>query len=178
MPGQGPQDNPFWLFSLDYYGRPGVAAHCLALQDEQGDDVNCLLFCCWCALQGHALQGEALAGFLTSSPWLAWREQCILPLRQVRRFLRRGEGEVADLGSQLQGLELDAEQVAQSWLYDGREVLASAAAVTGPPLLVGNLQCYRSSEGRPPMLGQDILPLLQAAFPQSSAEELSRAAAV
>src|SRR5262249_40267230 len=37
----------FWNFSLKVYGRPGVAAACIALQDGLGLDVNLLLYCCW-----------------------------------------------------------------------------------------------------------------------------------
>jgi uncharacterized protein (TIGR02444 family) len=39
-----PPDDPFWRFSLDLYGRPGVAPACLALQDEAGADVNLVLY--------------------------------------------------------------------------------------------------------------------------------------
>ena len=54
-------DGRFWAFSLDVYGRPGVAPACLALQDRHGLDVNLLLFCCWAASQGVTLDQRTLA---------------------------------------------------------------------------------------------------------------------
>ena len=41
-----------WRFSLTVYGRAGVPAACLALQDEGGRDVNLLLYCCWVGASG------------------------------------------------------------------------------------------------------------------------------
>ena len=54
-------DGRFWAFSLEVYGRPGVAPACLALQDRHGLDVNLLLFCCWAASQGVTLDQRTLA---------------------------------------------------------------------------------------------------------------------
>jgi len=42
----------FWRFSLDAYGRPGVAAACLDLQDRHGCDVNLILYALWLGRAG------------------------------------------------------------------------------------------------------------------------------
>ena len=47
----------FWSFSLTVYGRPGVEAACLELQDRFGADVNLALYCLWI---GRSLTPEAL----------------------------------------------------------------------------------------------------------------------
>ena len=53
---------PFWDYSLALYGRPGVEACCLRLQDRLGVDVNLLLLCCWLAARGHDTIGEDAVG--------------------------------------------------------------------------------------------------------------------
>jgi len=47
------EESPFWRFSLRFYSRPGVAAACLALQDEAGADVNLMLFLLFLAKTTH-----------------------------------------------------------------------------------------------------------------------------
>ena len=54
--------DPLWTFACAFYGRPGVAAACLALQDEGGADVPLLLYLIWCGRTGRRLDASALAG--------------------------------------------------------------------------------------------------------------------
>ena len=59
----------FWKFSLELYDREGVAAACLALQEEYQLDVNLLLFCYWHGSNFGVIDTERLpAGHRTSLP--------------------------------------------------------------------------------------------------------------
>ncbi len=50
--------DPLWTFACAFYGRPGVAAACLALQDEGGADVPLLLYLIWCGRTGRRLDAR------------------------------------------------------------------------------------------------------------------------
>lgn len=109
MPDSGDE---FWAFSLDFYGRPGVAPVCLALQDRHAVDVNLVLFACWIGLSGR---GRLDAGDLARAEALAepWRRSVIEPLRAARRALK-GEGDAAaPLYAAAKAVELEAERGAQ-----------------------------------------------------------------
>ena len=118
-PTPGLPDSPFWRFSLDIYGRPGVAASCLALQDRHGVDVNLLLLAIWLGCQGRRLD-PAAGGHLRRRA-RRWQGGVIAPLRQARRRLRHrlGDaglpwpGEVAEVRRRLAALELELEHVEQ-----------------------------------------------------------------
>lgn len=110
--------NPFWEFSLEFYGRPGVAQACLALQDEAGLDVNLLLFCIWAARGGPgSLTPAALERAISASA--AWRLQVVGPLRAARRAAKGLGGEHAlAFRDDLAATELAAERVEQWLLYE------------------------------------------------------------
>lgn len=73
----------FWEFSLALYSQPGVAAHCLRLQDDAGANVNLLLFCCWNGRCGVLLDAQALAVAATAIE--DWEVRVLRPLRARRR---------------------------------------------------------------------------------------------
>ena len=110
--------HPFWRFSLRLYAQPGVEAACLALQ-AQGVDVNVLLLCCWLGRRGGALDRRRLGALLKAVG--AWQQAVVLPLRQLRRTLKRPAWRVdADarlrLRRQIVKAELEAERLQQLWL--------------------------------------------------------------
>ncbi|MBA2779778.1 TIGR02444 family protein [Halomonas kenyensis] len=76
--------DPLWDFALDFYGRPGVEAACLLLQDEAGVDVCELLWRCWLHRHGLAPAGEPaeLAAIRR------WQDEVTVPLRALRRRLK------------------------------------------------------------------------------------------
>ena len=116
--GLGDPAAELWRFSLAVYGRPGVAAACLALQDGPGLDVNLLLFCCWAGLRGHRLAAEELeAATAVSAPW---QRDIVAPLRAIRRRLKQAPGldpaACAALYDQAKALELAAEEAEQRLL--------------------------------------------------------------
>lgn len=78
----------FWRFSLRFYARDGVAEHCLRLQDEEGWDVNLVLFGLWTGLRHGDLEAEIAAEAVALSKF--WRETAVAPLRRIRRSLKGG----------------------------------------------------------------------------------------
>lgn len=107
-------EHPFWTWSLEVYGRPGVEQILLDLQDRLGLDVNMVLFACW--------TGVNRRGPLSASEWetliagaAEWRGEVIIPLRGIRRFLKRDEegNDVRSLRDKVKQLELDAERIMQ-----------------------------------------------------------------
>lgn len=106
---------PFWNFSLAFYGRPGVSAACLALQDGHGQDVNLLLYACWIGLSGRGrlTSGDLARAAEVSDPW---RRGVIEPLRAARRALKEAGPAAARLYAAAKAVELDGERVAQQRL--------------------------------------------------------------
>lgn len=133
-----------WEFAVERYGRPGVAACCLALQDQLGADVNLLLTAAWLARQGRRWgEGEIEA---LQHHCADWREHCLLPLRRVRWFVRGPAGDTALYG-QLKAAELAAERhqlaMIEGWLATAGLPEAAAAG----ELLRVNLAAYLSRYG-------------------------------
>ncbi len=110
MPGR---DVPLQEFALGVYGAPGVAPLCLALQDQQGADVNLLLFCCWAAMcEPQPLSAQRLNEAIAATA--GWQGEVVAPLRALRRRLKDppagfGADGVSALRRAAQGLELEAE---------------------------------------------------------------------
>ncbi|MBX6322508.1 MAG: TIGR02444 family protein, partial [Rhodospirillaceae bacterium] len=137
-----------WRFSLALYARPGVEAACLDLQDRRGLDVNMLLWCCWRAVEGHALAGAEIAA--AEGGIAGWQVSVIGPLRALRRRLKGGAGGpsatfVAELRRDVKAAELEAERIAQT-------ALAAAPAgrpAAAPPgaLARRNLEAYARLHG-------------------------------
>ena len=111
-----PPPPDFWSFSLDFYGRPGVAEACLDLQDRHGLDVNLVLYCCW---RGNILtQAQIQDAIGLTSPW---RAEIVQPLRALRRRLKPGFPPFPDAGAlalrkRIADAELEAERLQQQAL--------------------------------------------------------------
>lgn len=138
-------DNPFWVFSARVYSRPGVTDACLELQDKFGLDVNLLLFCLWCAVDGPGrLNGDDFDDFESAAR--LWQVETVQPLRAMRRRSRD------DLDDELAGffraamlrVELDAERVEQELLYRWGRERPRAADVDVPAEAARNLVVYLS----------------------------------
>ncbi|MDX1711638.1 MAG: TIGR02444 family protein [Rhodovibrionaceae bacterium] len=165
--------NPFWSFSLEIYARPGVAPACIALQDRLGLDVNLLLYLCWRASLGLAVEAEELADLMVRAA--LWQSRVVQPLRAVRRALKGQDMVDAEAGEDLRervkALELEAERLEQAML---REALRDSA---GQPLAdqkeaalmaAGNIAVYLRAAGVEPGLEDvaDLAALLRGSFPQ------------
>lgn len=100
-------------YALALYGRDGVSAACLLLQERTGLDVNILLFAAWMgATRGRALGAEDAARAREAVG--EWHKEIVRPLRAVRRRLKTGplpapSEATAMLRVRLQALEISAE---------------------------------------------------------------------
>ncbi len=125
----------FWAYSLETYGRPGVAQAAIALQDRDGANVNLLLLCLWMAqVHGQALPSERISTLSqTIAPWSA---QVTQPLRAVRRTLKAPPANLSapaqDLREAVKALELDAERCEQRLLIQA--MLPGLDQKPGPPV--------------------------------------------
>jgi uncharacterized protein (TIGR02444 family) len=168
-------DNPFWAFSCDLYGKPGVADACLTLQDTHGLDVNVLLYCCWAGWRGQRLdpaQVDLLLGTVAS-----WHREVVRPLRGVRRWMKTQDmlppDQAEALRQEIKRQELEAERLEQAALHDA---LPLSAGEPSPPAAVANLAAYLTRMGCMPgvvavagmsamlvaMFGEDALHPLDA----------------
>jgi uncharacterized protein (TIGR02444 family) len=114
------QESPFWRFSLRFYRNPEVAAACIALQDEAGVDVNVLLFLLWNATLKRTLPPAAVADL--DKRIGAWREAAVIPLRELRRALKRPPpvvepGAAEAFRTRVKAAELEAERLQQQTMY-------------------------------------------------------------
>lgn len=117
--------DPFWTFTLGFYGRPGVSPACIALQDRHHCDVNLVLYACWVGLSGRGRLSAAdlVTAEETNTPW---RMSVIERLRAARRALKEEDrtGPVLELYEAAKAAELAAERIAQRRL----QMLAPAEA--------------------------------------------------
>lgn len=128
-----------WDYAVATYARPGVAAACLDLQERAGADVNLLLTAAWLAERGCRWGDGEVAALVELCA--GWRQSCVLPLREVRRYLADDAG-LVELYRQAKALELAAErrqlQMIEAWL---EERLPTMAAGSGDALS-DNLTLY------------------------------------
>jgi uncharacterized protein (TIGR02444 family) len=113
--------SPFWRFSVKFYGVPGVAEACIALQDQAKVDVNILFFLLWNATEKRALNAENVAEVERAIG--GWREMAVVPIRNVRRALKSPPSAMAPavaegFRTRIKAVELEAERLQQEALYD------------------------------------------------------------
>ncbi len=138
------QDNPLWQYSLTVYRQPGVEALLVKLQDNHQADVNLLLCCAWLGSEGQVLSTEDLQSLLDVSS--LWRQQCVKPLRGVRRFLKGRPGNEA-FREQVKTLEIEAEQRQQALIYQRWQLLDLLPTETSAVAINTNLRLYGSLLG-------------------------------
>ncbi|MBW8882612.1 MAG: TIGR02444 family protein, partial [Asticcacaulis sp.] len=102
----------FWDWAVARYQRNGVAAACLALQDDHGQNVPLLLWAAWAAAHGMRIEPRLAEAVRLAR---AWSDAVIVPLRGVRRRLKTplSDGdEVArlKLRERVKAVELEAER--------------------------------------------------------------------
>ncbi len=162
-----PARNPFWDFSLAVWGREAVEPACLALQARHGIDVNILLFCGWAGRRGRALDGADFNALIeTARPW---REAAVLPLREVRVWLKTQQIAPAAAAEALrEGIkanELESEAIEQ-------DLLAAAIAVPEgagePAVTAGNMSRYFGVLGITPSADDtaDLADVLRGCHPE------------
>ncbi|MGB5949325.1 MAG: TIGR02444 family protein [Parvibaculum sp.] len=142
----------FWDFSLVLYARPGVEAALLALQDEEGLDVNLILFCLYAGARGRSLEEATLAGMRGIGA--GWGQGVVAPLRAARRALKpiaEGDAAAARLRAEVKRLELAAEKEMQlrlDALLAGALPAGAALLPPGRGLAERNLSAWLEGEGR------------------------------
>ena len=114
-------DNPFWNFSLQFYGQKGVSDLLLWFQDEWHADINLILYCCWAGVFQKNGLTEVDINFLRRAVD-RWQSEIVQPLRSLRQTLTtdaRGAPAalVAGLLASLKQAELKAERLQQDMLY-------------------------------------------------------------
>jgi uncharacterized protein (TIGR02444 family) len=126
----------FWRFSLALYAQPGVAAACLALQDQHGLDVNLLLYCCWLGVSGRGQLEEASLASADASV-AAWRREVVERFRTARRAIKAAAvAESEGLYTKAKAVELEAERLLQRQL---------AARAPAPQAAIANAQRLRDA---------------------------------
>ncbi len=172
----------FWTFSTDLYGRPGVEAGCLALQERHDLDVNLLLFALWLADCGVVFDAPMLER--AKATVASWHAETTGPLRAVRRQLRhrietadpddiagRWPDQVTAFRRKILQLELDSEHLAQLALgHLGDELEPSRRASVR--LAGDNLGCLETFEEND---RGDLGNLLKQAFPDADLSHIDAA---
>ena len=162
-------DTPFWSFSVSIYGRDAVAAECLTLQDRFGLDVNILLLCCWLGSQGTALDQAQATHVIEATG--DWASSVVAPLRTIRRRLKQDthDESIAVFRKEIAALELAAEKIQQTRLFDAVGTLPADPAASPMRISARNLARYVSAQNRQPdsALRDSLVKLLRAAFPDA-----------
>jgi uncharacterized protein (TIGR02444 family) len=139
------EESPFWRFSLRFYSRPGVAAACLALQDEAGADVNLMLFLLFLAEHKRQVTRDDIARL--DGAVRNWRDSVVKPLRALRRVLKTGIGEIPIAVSetfrgQIKRLELESEHIEQHVLEGCEPAAIGVSALLRDRTAEVNLAAY------------------------------------
>jgi uncharacterized protein (TIGR02444 family) len=119
-PYQPPElDTPLWRYALAFYRRPGVSEACLSLQAHIGLDVCVLIYALYAVQSERLITADSL--LKTDQVLKAWREQVVMPLRQIRQATKFGISGIAQNGNnwvreQIKTTEVNAEQVALAYL--------------------------------------------------------------
>lgn len=168
-------ESGFWDYSLKAFRTEGVAPALIALQDRAGAHVNLLLFCCWAASEGIAVDMALLRNARQQAG--AWQREIVEPLRSLRRRLKGGfEGFPAEpveaLRKEINALEIEGERIEQGRL---------AALAAGKPrasadgrLAVAGLARYFAVLDRRPSADDaaDLGTVVAKLFPAAGLESL------
>ena len=135
----------FWNFSVELYGRPGVAEACLELQDSHGMDVNLLLLCFWYGNSFGSFDKLLLEELVKFS--ITWKQGIVQPLRTVRRWMKNqtqlvSENQAAQFQSlreRIESEELSAEKIQQEMLEVITLQAVPASSDTGSKAIQANL---------------------------------------
>jgi uncharacterized protein (TIGR02444 family) len=115
-----------WAWAVRAYGREGVEALCLELQDGYDQNVPYLLWAAWAAAAGRALDAETLE--MGAETARVWEDAAIAPLRAVRRRLKKPIPDMADAARETLRAQVKAAELAgEKLLLEDLETLAPAA---------------------------------------------------
>jgi uncharacterized protein (TIGR02444 family) len=160
-----PNASPFWTFTLAAYGRAGMPAACIGLQDRLTLDVNFLLFSLFAGSLGASLGLEQFTALEAAVG--PWRASVIHPLRAVRRWLKEQALVSRDAVESLRQSVLSSEIAAEG--QQQRLMERHVVLVRGSPSIeaaAGNLQTYLRWARATPAADdrEDLVSLLHGAF--------------
>ena len=126
-------DNPFWDFSVDFYGQKGVGERLIWLQESLQIDINLMLYCYWVASIGRPILTESQIRKLVMQVKV-WQNETVVPLREVRNKLKQFSYTKYKMWSnevrnRVKTAELEAERLEQLILYN-QELLKENSEVT------------------------------------------------
>jgi len=153
------RDSAFWRFSLRFYALPDVAPACLELQDKAGVDVNLMLFLLFLADGKRTLTKTDVAQL--DAAIARWRNDVVVPLRDLRRRLKSGIGDIPPaesdgLRNMVKRVELEAERLEQSRLERDGAALGTAAS-SRDAAAKANLAAYAAHLGSFPATPAKII---------------------
>lgn len=159
----------FWIFSLDVYAKPGVAASCISLQDRHDFDVNLLLLCLWLAeMRQLALDQGEISSLLTHIE--APRVSLVHPIRRARRWFRQWapeprNAEHGEVYAALEAAELLAERTIQAILIEGVADNFGTIAVSNEAAARASLEDYRQLLAAPDAAAASLSLLTSQVLP-------------
>jgi uncharacterized protein (TIGR02444 family) len=109
------EHNALWDFSLSVYSDKRVEVILLELQEQYGVDINMVLACLWMASNRRELTRPQCQ--LLQQSCLSWQQDCVMPLRNVRRTLKDRTGTEA-MYQKVKQLELESERWQQDLLFE------------------------------------------------------------
>ena len=121
----------FWQFACTLYAKPGQQHTLLALQNQQGKNVNLCLLLLYLDSLKLSINAEQLSTLIESID--EFDTQALKPLRSVRRYLKANQETIADytkIREELLSAELKLEKQQQHMLIDtvnGFELVACTA---------------------------------------------------
>ena len=163
-------DGGFWTFTLELYGKPGVAPALIGLQDRLGLDVNMLLYCCWAGADGRQLSRDDLKAVeAVAEPW---QSEVVRPLRALRRRLKGGfppmpADRVETYRKRVNELEIEGEHIVQNAMAQPPRGERQADTDAAAAAVCGNLQAYLKLRHAPVEAAEraDLTTILRACCP-------------
>ena len=135
-----------WSFSVDRYAKPGVQDAALALQENQGADVNFVFYCAWCAFTGRDTLD--VDDFGEAEKLVArWREEITKPLRALRDRVKTDpelaelEGAM-DVRGKILSAEVESERIAQIVIESTAGPKSNKAQSSLATIAESNLKAY------------------------------------
>ncbi|KPV90780.1 hypothetical protein AN395_02705 [Pseudoalteromonas sp. P1-30] len=122
--------NDFWQFACAFYAKPGQQQTLLALQNQQGKNVNLCLFLLYLDSLKLSINAEQLSVLIDSVN--EFDTQALKPLRATRKYLKANQHTISDyakIREELLSAELKLEKQQQQILIDTANKLSFLEAV-------------------------------------------------
>jgi uncharacterized protein (TIGR02444 family) len=135
-------ETPLWQFATNFYAYPNIANQLLALQDDDGCQINQLILSVWLASDGHCITRLPYSNEQSST----WQQEIIVPIRSIRQKIKQvkisyplSDG-LASCYQQVLAAELAVEKIELAMLYQQREIYAISSADNQLQLIEKNLE--------------------------------------